>query len=156
MLEHCNRPSTSPGGANCVDENNTGYFSQRSRCQPISDVRAQTFLGRIRTCPCELTRLVASPRGSCHEQRNLLLHGDRTGNIILSRRRPRISPKLTKTLGRRVALHGTGCLITTLSSLILDFVILRWCLEALECMCQQLFGLPTSLPRSVVLVMANL
>ena len=71
---------------------------------------------------------------------------------------PNIPPRLTKVLGQRVALHGTwhGSWIVPLSSLTLDFVILRWHPETLEWLWQPLIGFPTLLPRNVSLAASKI
>ena len=85
-------------------------------------------------------------------------HGDNAPKHAFTRPRPSISPRLTKALGRRVALHGTwhGSWIVPLSSLILDFVILRWHPETLEWVWQPLIGFPALLPRNVSLAASKI
>jgi hypothetical protein len=116
-----------PGGANCVDENDTGNFRQRSPVQPISSVCAQLLSGELGPA--------LTPRASCHEQRNLLLHGDHPSMHTLTRHCPSISPRLAKTLGRSMALHGTD-LGPYLSRHLLDSAIFRWCQRIFNYMCK--------------------
>lgn len=56
------------------------------------------FFGRNRICPRRLTSLVASPRASCHEKRNLLLHGDNAPKHNLTGLAPAYLQDLLKRL----------------------------------------------------------
>ena len=112
-----------------------GRFSSAESRSANQRRLCSTSVGRIRTCTYGLTSLVASPRASCHEQRNLLLHEDHPSMHTLTRHCPSIPPRLAKKLGRSVALHGTD-VGPYFSRHPLGFAIFRWYQRILDYMCK--------------------